>query len=282
MTQYADFTYLSTLLRCPLQWHYRYRLGLEPIDSGGQVPLKAGKLGHAVLEAFYRGGPWEQTLSEGYATSGIVAIGRYDYMTQGHMEVMLHKYAETYAQDRSLRVASFIEQPLASEGLQIGGIPDMIVEGEDGELVVWDHKFTTSWLANLEARLELSMQLPIYCLLASEHTGRPVKRAVLNMIHMGPGASNPKSKAERFSRRIYNYSDWQLGQARMWIANTQALVENLVVAPRAADQHCSYCEFRELCLARSQTVQAALIATSFKKRSITGTLLSGADMEVEG
>jgi len=282
MTQYADFTYLSTLLRCPLQHHFRYRMGLEPIEGGRSVPMLAGSLGHAALELFYRGEPFIEPIGELYASSGIVAIGTFDYMTQGHLEVVMHNYAERYSEDSILRVTQFIEQPLVSERLQLGGIPDMIVKYE-GELAVWDHKWTTGWLGNLESRLELSAQLPIYCILASEHLGQPVRKAVLNMVHMGPGASNPKSKAERFARKTYTHTDWQLEEAERWVRETQ-LLDNYFfglsgLPPHNADTHCSWCSFKDLCHARSATVRDAMIATGFKKRNITGTLLSGADME---
>ncbi len=282
MTQLADFTYLSTLLRCGLQHHWRYKEMLEPV-GGKSVPLLAGSLGHSVLESFYKGGDLQEALAELYPLSGIVAVGTFDYMTQGHWSVMMHKYAATYASDQNLRATSFIEAPLVSERLQLGGIPDMIVEDAEGALEVWDHKFTTGWLGNLEARLEMSAQLPIYCILASEHTGQPVRKAVLNMVHMGPGASNPKSKAEKFARRTYTFSAWQLEETERWIRETQTLGVHYgmtpTLPPRNADSHCSWCEFRELCGARSETVREAVKATAFKKRNITGTLLSGADME---
>lgn len=285
MTQFADFTYLSTLLRCPLQHHYRYRLGLEPVEGGRSVPIRAGTLGHAALELLYRGEPWLERVEELYAASGIVALGSFDYMTQGHLEVILHNYTDRYPDDAKLRIAAFVEQPLVSEHLQLGGIPDMIVEDADGELSVWDHKWTTGWLANLESRQALSAQLPIYCILASEQLATPVRRAVLNMVHMGPGASNLKSKAERFGRRAYAYTEWQLEEARAWVRETQTLDAHFgmapVAPPRNADSHCAWCNFKDLCGARSASVRDAMIGTSFKKRNITGTLLSGADMEVE-
>lgn len=282
MIQYADFTYLSQLLRCPLAHYYRYRLQLEPADGAKSIPMLAGSLGHALLQVHYQGADWREFLSTLYAESGIVAIGSFDYMTQGHWDVLLHNYTKAYPNDLELRVAALVEEPLLSERLRFGGIPDMIVEDSDGELAVWDHKFTTWWLASLEARLKLTNQLPLYCVLASEKLGKPVRRAVLNMIHMGPGASNPKSKAERFSRRPYVFSDWQLEEAERWVCMTRELddyLSNKLEPPRNADIHCSSCLYQELCSARSQAVKDAVLATAFRKRSITGALLSGADMK---
>lgn len=280
MKQYSDYTYLSSYLRCPLQWHRRYVLQLEPLRGGKGQPLLAGSLLHRLLEIHYTGGNVEAALDDLYGSSGIEPYGDFDYMTRGHFATIMANYADEYPHDGTFRSVQMIEAPLLSDELRFGGIPDMIVETSDGELEVWDHKTSTGWMGNLEARHGLSRQLPLYAVLASAHLGRPVRRAVLNGIHMGKGASNPKSKAERFMRRQYIYTEEQLERAAGWITEVEGLIAT-GLTPMNPDAHCSWCEFKRLCEAPNARVGQSVLLTDFRKREVTGTLLSGADMEEE-
>lgn len=277
MTQYADYTYLSGFLQCPLQWHFKYERKLVPLQDEKSMPMLAGSLGHRLLQVHYEGGDVAAALKDLYPVSGIEPFGDYAYMTQGHFETILLNYADEYPNDKDFRTVTMIEEPLISEVLRFGGIPDMIVETAEGELEIWDHKWTTGWMSRLESRHQLSRQFPLYAIMAEELTGRPVRRAVLNGVYMGEYASRQTSKAEKFLRRGYDFTAYQLEKARQWIDDVRQLIDTQTKVMHPG-QHCDWCKYKRLCEAPTSTIEESMIRTYYRVREVTGALLSGADM----
>lgn len=280
-----DHSALSLLLDCPRAWFHKYIEGIEP--KGTALRLVAGSAMHKGLAVLYGSGLIEdavQALAEEYGQQQ--PFGDLDFLTIGHLETVLRNYYDRWVGQDPFEVVSLIEEPIVEsiDGLQIGGIPDMVVE-EGGELVVVDHKTTTSFLgSHLYNRVKFTKQMPIYCLLLTEKLGRPVRRAIVNAIYTGKYAASEKSKAAKFERWSFEYSEEDLEETKWWLRNTIEDSDDLRrrVEPEErfftqhGGSHCGWCEFKSLCEV-PPPLRGGIKSANFQKRELTGILLSGAD-----
>ncbi len=217
-------------------------------------------------------------------------MGELEFLTVGHLETVLKNYADHWEDRDPFAVVEMIEEPVVAEldGMLVGGIPDLVVE-EDGELIVLDHKTTTSNLgAHLYNRVKFSKQFPIYCLLLSKKMGQPVRRGICNAIYTGKYAANPNSKAQKFDRYSFEYSKEELEETVAWLnmvrrmiiehKRTQRYETRVPEAawPQHGGSHCGWCPFRILCQL-PPPLRPPMMERSFVVREPTGVLLSGAD-----
>jgi hypothetical protein len=281
MKQIPDFSYLNPFLQCQRQWYHKFVEGLEPRESN--ILLHAGSVGHLALAEWYASGKDLETmlrvLIDNYSAK---PTGRFEYLTLGHMEVILRNYHDRWLERDFFEIISHIEEPITAtiDGFTFGGIPDMIIE-EDSEPAVMDHKFTTGYLGgSLFTRMKFTKQMPLYCILATKKLGRPVRRAVVDAIHMGPKASDPGSKVNRFERYEFGpYTDAELTEALEWvkvISKRLYFFDDPLSYPQHGGTHCQWCDYKELCEV-APFLRQTIKESNFKKREITGRLLSGAD-----
>jgi len=281
MKQIPDHSYLSTFLDCPRCFFHKFVENLESTEDS--LRLLAGSAMHKGLAVHYAGGtPGDacEAVAEEYAEAR--PMGDLEYLTIGHLQTVLRNYID-YWQDRDpFTVVEMIEEPLVEEvdGMEIGGIPDLLVD-HDGDLVVLDHKTTTSFVGtHLYNRVKFSKQGPIYCLLLSKKIGQPVRRIIFNCIYTGKYATRTESKATKFDRYSFEYEESDLQETVRWL---ESLIFELGAPspfpsdwPQHGGSHCGWCEFKSLCEV-APSLRDGVKATRFRVRERTGVLLSGAD-----
>ena len=270
------------MLDCPRAFYYKY---VENIESkGDSIILLAGSAMHKGLAVIHES--WEiegavQAMAE--ELDGATGHGNLDFITAGHLETVLRNYIDHWQGRDPYKVVEMIEEPVIEtiDGMQIGGIPDMVVD-DDGEVIGLDHKTTTSYLgSHLYNRVKFGKQGPIYCLLLSEKLGIPVRRMVFNCIYTGKYANSVKSKATKFDRYSFEYSEEDLQETREWLYR---LVHNIwdlegkveKCYPQHGGSHCGWCEYSPLCEI-APPLRDGVKSSSFRQREISGKLLSGAD-----
>ena len=282
MSQIADHSYLSLLLDCLRAFFYKHEELIEA--KGDAIRLKAGSAMHkglAVIHETWEIEPAVEAMRTELGTSS--GVGDLDFLTSGHLEAVLRNYLDYWKDRDPFVVVEMIEEPIIQQldGLWIGGIPDMVVE-QEGELVVLDHKTTSSYLgSHLYNRVKFSKQFPIYCLLLTEKLGKPVRRGICNAIYTGKYATVEKSKASKFERYSFEYSEEDLEETVQWIREVQSIIKHFDSIhvnrwPQHGGSHCGWCEYKELCEV-APPLRDAIKARSFQKREISGKLLSGAD-----
>jgi hypothetical protein len=288
MSKIPDFSYLNCLLECPRKFYLRHVRPIEPKE--GSILLKAGTAGHAALAEWYHPKSMyslECALDALHAHyEDVVPAGRYDFLTLGHMEVILKNFHDYWLGRCPWDVVERIEEPLVAEidGTEFGGIPDLMVE-EHGDLLVCDHKFTTTYLGgHLYNRVKFSPQLRIYCVLATAFYKTPVRSGVINAIYMGDKASNPESKAQRFDRYRFDFTEDQIEETRKWLLEMNWRAMEIFSKqtlspfdfPQHGGAHCGWCEYRELCEV-SPALRDGIERSRFQPREVSGILSSGAD-----
>ena len=288
MNRIPDFSYLNPLVECEQKWYYKFIEEWDPKEES--VLLKAGRAGHGALAEWYH--PRSMYSRECALDAlhvlyeGTVPRGKYEYLTFGHLETIVKNYHDYWLGKCPWDVVQRIEDPIIAkiDGVEFGGIPDLMVE-EHGELLVVDHKFTTSYLGgHLYNRVKFQHQLRKYCLLASEEYDTPVRAGAINAIYMGDKASNSDSKAMRFDRYRFDFTEEQLEETEIWLLelNRRATEHRRYTVtdddefPQHGGSHCGWCEYRPLCEA-SPPLRDGIKNASFKKREVTGLLRSGAD-----
>jgi hypothetical protein len=280
----ADHTYLSSAALCLKQWELRYKLHFR--KRGLNPYLEVGSAAHKAMEVLYGPDGFDRVdEAVGACLAYLDGSGlllppggeKLDYLSRGHIEVCLRNYADYYRTRETYKVVRGIEEPLVSEALGLGGIPDLIVEEDTGKVRIMDHKFTFSWLGKrFEDRVRHSYQLPLYCALVKDQLGLDVKSVVVNGVYLGAKASSEKFGGTRFARYHWTLFQSQIDEALVWKAQIERLLENKVY-PRNRGSHCGgWCEFGEYCLAAPER-RIHILGTDFVTWKPKGKLLSGAD-----
>lgn len=294
-TQVIDHSFASTILACPRKHFHAFEQHLSPLEES--IPMVVGSAMHKALAVLYKRGFNEVeaaiTAMESYLEEKRLRLpptGTFDYITAGHLRVVLENYVDHWGTKEVLTVSALVEEPVVApleiDGAwqHVGGIPDLIVR-DGGVALCLDHKCTTSYIgANLYNRLKFSHQFRIYCLLMETLLGEPVRGAIANAIYIGKGASTPTSKATRFERWRFDYSLNQLNETKEWLLASKNLLsyyrniagENELKWPQNPSTSCGWCQFAPLCEV-PDVLRPVKVRTLYTVRRPEGVLLSGAD-----
>ena len=279
--QISSHSRLATLAHCNRKYFHSYVEGLE---STGELSarLVAGKAGHAGLDAYYRTGSLEAGVEALQLEYGdFLPLGDDAFLTCGHLEGILHNYTETYNAEvwkpvplklSDLRQEALIQQEctVTFEGIVVmseasfvvrlsNGVPyivrpDLIAEDAEG-LRVADHKWTCGWLGQMWSREKMSHQIRLYADGMSQLLGQPVRLGAINAIHMGKQALNSKSKAQKFDRFLFEWSEGQIRESLDWLELQREREEYLscrtdsegIMFAQNPGSACSWCSFARLC-----------------------------------
>ena len=160
-----------------------------------------------------------------------------------------------------------VEEKIVDTEMRFGGFIDLIARIA-GQIEVWDHKFTTKWMAKLETQHRRSMQIPLYCRLVERLVGEPVRIGRINGVLMKDNASNASSKAEKFNRFGADpaqplFTEYQLERAESWIGEVESAIESDETFPMNPGDSCKWCEFEPVCFARTSAIAEGMLATLY-------------------
>lgn len=284
-----DHSFLSDTAHCQRLAYYKYERGLESVEPGSP-PMIAGSAGHAGLAALYADEPIEEAIGKMHEyldRNELKAAGRYDYLTSGHMEVVLRNYYDHWRDKEPYTIIETIEEPIVADigvGFEVGGIPDLIVQDGEGAYLALDHKFTAGYIGSrLYNRTKFTHQLRTYALLTRAKFGIHIQGGVVNAIYMGKHATSSTTKATLFDRWRFDWTAEQLAETREWIRQTNGRFTDLIDQPESVwlqngGSHCGWCQFQELC-SSPPALRENRIRTNFRVRDRTGRLISGADSD---
>lgn len=264
---------LSSFVHCQRKYFYRYVLCCgEEYDE--KTPwAHGGKLGHKALHGYY--------------TAGAMALPEWgeeapqtDPWTEGMLHVILRNYEDHWKEKDDLKALRVKVSDLKNviearyeededgylsfnEGTfivqtPVGPIliqPDFVGTDWSGDLCIVDHKFTGGYLGKrVYGDAKHGFQLRLYAYGVGHMLGKPVTKAYLNAIHVGPGQGNPKSKAQLFDRYPFDYSPGDFEDLEAWVLQAKQQWDDLesrdpdeVWWLKNAGEHCSYCSFESLC-----------------------------------
>ena len=294
-----DYSYISTFARCPRRGYYAHVLGLEPPEPN--IPALAGTAMHAALHVLYTQAWDYDAAREALAASwgDLKPSGRYEWLTLGHLEIVLRNYMEDRRPDEVGQVVEigttldenavvFDWKNAKGESIRLGGkidLPRLIAN----QRYVIDHKTTTSWLNEwwLKERYPLLHQARIYVAALQALTGERYEGAYINGIYIGQfAADEPAAWAKRKSVRSklfgpFMFSQSQLEETWEWAKTWLDTIRFWQEADRWPQNEgaCSDfggCSYLELCQAHP-VVRPSLISRKYVRRAPTGVLASGAD-----
>lgn len=192
---------------CRREAYYKYALRLHP--RVGSRPLERGKWFHSLLEAYYKGEPWDiahRQLSSKWRKlfdEEKEALG--DLPTE--MSSLMYSYLWHYRDDEDWEVVAVeltVDAPLPNGHLFRCRV-DMVVRDANGELWAVDHK-THKRLPDWDFRM-LDEQSPLY-IWALRQAGYPVRGFIWNYVRT-EGIAKPR--VLKSGARFYandGESDW--------------------------------------------------------------------------
>lgn len=255
---HVDNSMLRTFGICQRKAQLQYVRGLQPIREPDA--LMFGTAIHAALDAYYEGKPEDECIAIFVATA-----------TQEQSDLALEIEGEGTGNVRSVERGIivlkkyFIERPRDQEkwkviATEVGfaiqlceiypiifkGRIDLLVEDENGGLMVIDHKTTKTLGRSYFDQLRPNDALTGYCYAVTQQLKRPVERACLNVIQFS------KEKIE-FARGMthrsqLDFDEWKARATRRAVEIYKRICE--VEGFDKSDGSChSYggCQFRELC-----------------------------------
>ena len=278
---------LKCLHHCSRQYYHKYVCEQEE-DEILVLPLHLGKVMHAGLDSYYRGGDWEIALMEAWDNAGF--YGDDAWCTYGHTLLRMKKYIAEDAgnwtplllhkddilwenivaheckwdQDGNMILSeSRLHVKLGVFSIEVICVPDLVLMHDFGEgnvPVVVDHKCRMGWINEKQrSEMEVGHQLRIQALVVEAITGLRCRDGWMNSIYVGENSVKPKSKAKM--RELSMFGPWsheQMAATWEWLQQGQeeALryekmakeVVSMRVWPMNPGQHCHYCEFREECV----------------------------------
>lgn len=273
---------LSTFSQCQRKYFYRYVLMAEPPMDETDPRLVGGKLGHERLQRLYDQG-FDQLESILLDTPWPEGMAQQDPWTQGALDVTLRNYVRYWGDQEDLKPLRFKPKQLCgvvdaryevdAEGYvqfnestfvvstPVGNIliqPDMVAKDWNDELCVVDHKFTGQYLGQrVYGDALYGFQLKLYAYGMGWLLGQDVGKAYLNAIHIGPAqASGGKSKAKLFERYSFDFTPSTFDDVDSWLTQIKRQTEELEAKDlddtwwiKSAGEHCSYCAFKDFCVA---------------------------------
>lgn len=285
---------LAKLHDCRRAYYYRYVRKLRA--RGSSTRQIAGKALHAAFDVLYRKG--FDAIEEAHRAiireyGDHVPGERFAYLTVEHLMGIMVQYVHRWSADDADEVigltplrlhcsqiegnpailtfagdydedgyAILAESPMIvriSDTLAMTVIIDLIVKRADGTIWVVDHKNTAAWLGKgVQNKYLVSHQLPLYVLAVRAMLGR-CDGALINAIYMGEQALSTRSKAVKFDRYVFDYTDGQLAESEHWAQHTlfAAVDEEAIGESVDGDDerwwlqnpsaYCAGCDYLQLC-----------------------------------
>lgn len=156
---YIDaWSYSAILLFLSNALAFKKKYLLRIFDDLSGVAWTVGKACHDALRMYYGcGNTREEAITAGYAYLDMVRDEEIDYGKEGTREKMLARYAQAvkfyFAEEPKFHKILSVEEPTVTY-LEIGGqrgalpikcVPDLVVQAEDGEIDIVDHKFVSAY-----------------------------------------------------------------------------------------------------------------------------------------
>lgn len=279
---------LAKLHDCRRAYYYRYVRGLRS-RAGSNTRQLAGKALHAGFDVIYRRG--YAAIDDAHRAiigvyDGHVPAERFEYITTEHLMGILVNYVHRWHEDdpdfQPLRLhrsqiesnpailtfagdydedgyAILAESPMIVQitpDFAMTVIIDLVMQRSDGSIIVVDHKATAAWLGKgVLNKYLVSHQPPLYVHAVRAIIGQ-CDGAILNAVYMGEQALSLRSKAVKFDRYPFDYTEGQLEESIAWARGTLeiAIVEETMHgdAGEAAwlqnpNAYCGGCDYLPLC-----------------------------------
>jgi len=300
---YYDNSTLKGMATCPRQFYYNSVRHLR--TPGRSRPLYAGSALHAAIDGWDYGLTVDEALDvleeEWDDTDSHPCDDKFKHLTLSHLKEVFSNYV-AYAKDEGsiftpVRVkwedldlsqvvaAKFrilpggevllgesnivMKFPVSKGTLYYAGKPDSVKEMPNGRLYIMDHKSTTSYLSEWWAKQWIaSNQMRPYIGMVQNLLNRKLHGFIINGIHVGPGATNPNSRATRFCPYRFDVSQdavqeslenqfyWtEIVESHLWFKD-----------PATYQQHgqkgCQGCWFKDIC-ATEPELREGVIATDY-------------------
>jgi len=247
---------LSCLHHCSRKYWHSYVEDIER-EEIIDVPRLMGKVGHAGLDAYYRGSDVEAAIEKAWGEQQF--YGEKDsWFTLGHMQLCIAKYIERDAgnwkpllltEDQiqwenvlqheclwdangNMIMAESRMRINIGDGLSIVVVPDLIIEHDIGEgpfPAVIDHKFRLGWIQDKQrSEMEVGHQLRIYALAYEALTGMRCRDGWMN--NMLGNRSSTKVGSTAKLRELSMFGPWTHDQMQStwdWIRNGNQEMEEI-------------------------------------------------------
>lgn len=154
--------------------------------------------------------------------------------------------------------------PLPDGTLVFAGKPDLPVRDQLGRVYIMDHKTTSSYLSDWWAKqFQVSNKMRIYMAMIRSLLSETPAGAIINGIYVGKHATNPNSKATKFTRYTYDFTPDHIDEA---VANWHAWkkVAEHYASTGYYPQGCAFggCSMPDLCR-RDPATREEVIATDY-------------------
>lgn len=239
----SDATKLRDLQRCEQFFVLRHGELLTEAQPG--EGLVKGIAIHEGLAAFWQG----KSLAE-MQLATTQSLGESSPLLNQVMRV----YEAQYSQKRSVSKVLHVEAPLDSQTTELGGVVDLILENEAGEIEVVDHKSTSYRGGEWLNQFKHDLQMAIYRLLARElYPDRDIK-TVIDVI--GLPRSNAKNPAIELDWQEIAYDEELEGEivatAKQLAGEGDVLLQHPLAATKNFGSCTMYgrpCQFAPICFA---------------------------------
>lgn len=284
--EHPSHSRLAKLHECRRAYYYRYVRGLRA--RGEPTRPLAGRALHAALDILHRVGydaipDAQRAIIDVYGDHD--GGERFPFMSAEHLIGISVNYVQRWAESDDdfvpLRLhrsqlesnpaviafygsydadgyAVLAEAPMTvrlAPGLTMTVVIDLVIRRNDGSIWVVDHKATCSYLGRgVLNKYLVSHQPPLYIAAVRAIVGR-CDGAILNAIYMGEYARSATSRAVKFDRYPFDYTEGQLDESLRWAARSQtlAIAEEAVCADdeqlwlQNPSAYCAGCDFLQLC-----------------------------------
>lgn len=305
-----DYSYLSAYESCARKFYYEHERGLTSPEVNPH--LRAGQAVHDGLEVFYKQRDQEAAVDALRSTwDGLTLPPGHDadYLSAGHLEVVLRNYMDAHEDEPRQVVRAFDEIfgervfVVELDGLQLGGKIDLLEVTDNGRYFLRDFKTSGSWINDYwmsQRKHDLGHQMRLYWAATEAELDITLDGVYIDAIYTGEAAAeSDRDWSDQASSpwRLfgpYSYSDAQIEESIAWARQRLIEIERHrgdeagatsaghsraeYAWPQTFDFHCSYCPFYELCTS-SPRVRENKIEAKYVERELTGQLASGADSD---
>jgi hypothetical protein len=215
-----DNSAVSTYNECARKYQYQYVMHYQkPISAA----LHFGRVWHAALDKWYASaGDTELAKQTAIESWGAINFPG-DHRTIFRILEALERYFKQYGNPGEHRQtfghgssAPLVEMAVQLQWPEIPipyiGKIDRVIERDDGEVFVWDHKTVSRMDGSFFKGFEMASQMLGYTKLMSEHLQRPVAGVVVNAYNV-----TPTGKTDRFERM---YIELPRSRVEYWATRT--------------------------------------------------------------
>ena len=308
--EYASFSRLSKY-SCPARGYYAYELGIKT-KGPSPIFMHAGSCGHAALDVFWRTDSLDEALTRLHEEWAPRVMLPADFITEAMLTTALTNYDERFHkiayEPVRLPLNDFTGMGQIADGVSfykadtnppgehlsesaitinlpglsvpyVAILDRMMRHKRTGQLEVWDTKFTASALIPwskfappLDARYEMSFQIPGYALVWKKITGLDISAGRIELIYMG---ASPKFELGEV-RLIDIFDSWDDGMEAKFIEWAEGRVQEIAwrretgIWPQIEgiyerQQICHSCDFKAICEVTPEK-RAAVIEMEYEEK----------------